>query len=169
MLHNLIYLGSNRRADLVNLKKIAKISEQYVKYPISLYIIFHVILDSILFNRARSISVRGRRARRKTTPTPAVHVVASPLYTTAALGYACIQIRQRGGRICRINSAGGSGRGPARAPSNTLDFIKIHSARQAVTCATDVQTDERANRLTVLLQKAPSPFSHSSGLCAVAI
>jgi len=141
-----------------------------VKYSISLYIIFHVILDSILFNRARSISVRGRRVRRKTTPTPVVHVVASPLYTVAALGYACIQIRQRGGRICRINSAGeGSGRGLARAPSNILDFIKIHSARQAVTRATDVQTDERANRLTVLLQKAPNPFSYSSGLCAVVI
>ena len=78
-----------------------------MKYSISLYIIFHVILDSILFNRARSISVRRQRVRRKTTPTPVVHVVASPLYTVAALGYACIQIRQRGGRICRINSAGG--------------------------------------------------------------
>lgn len=42
--------------------------------------------------------------------------------------------------------------------SLTLDFIKIHSARQAVTRGTDVQTDGQANRLTVLLQKATGPL-----------
>lgn len=121
-------------------------------------IVILYILDSALCLIERGTMWMEKRRRCQSSTSSRLHFIRG------SLGYACIQIRQRGGRICRINSAGGGAAGSRLAPSNTLDFIKIHSARQAVTRATDVQTNEQANRLTVLLQKAPSPFSHSSGL-----
>lgn len=78
----------------------------------SLYITFY-LLDSALFNRARSISSGTMWPSKNDADASRPRRRVSTLY--AALGYACIQIRQRGGRICRINSAGGGGREPARS------------------------------------------------------
>lgn len=98
---------------------------------------------------------------------PVIRVVASPLYA-----------RLSDMHVFRLDNAEGEFvgfspravvRGLARSLQHTLDFIKIHSARQAVTRAADVQTDEQANRLTVLLQKAPSSISHPSGLYTLTI
>lgn len=96
----------------LRISKKIHITKRYIYINVqSLYITFYV-LDSALFNRARSIS-SGTMWPSKNADASRPRRRVSTLY--AALGYACIQIRQRGGRICRINSARGGGREPARS------------------------------------------------------
>lgn len=92
-----------------------------------------------LIGHGQSLARTGwHRRKMTTTASRRVAYASSRLhFIYAALGYACIQIRQRGGssNLSDKFSRGWRGRGLADSLALTLDFIKIHSARQAVTRA----------------------------------